>query len=97
MNIGTIDQIYTGELVVNYHYTNERGQQLMQQLSLHPFFKKYPFQINEQVKFQYALECEEHYPTTCTCERVRLYALPIMTKERKSLLKLIIKHFKKNG
>ena len=97
MNIGTINQIFTGELVVDYQFETEHGKQVTQQLSIHPFFKKYPFKINEQVKFQYALECELHYPTTCTCERVRLYALPVMTKERKSLLKRIAKYFKKNG
>ena len=84
-------------MVVDYTYVTEHGQEVKQQLSVHPFYKHYPFKVAEQVKFQYAMECESHYPNTCTCERVRLYALPVITKERKSLIKRLIQYFRKDG
>lgn len=96
MNIGTINQIFTGEMVVDYTYTTEHGKQVKQQLPVHPFYKNYHWELNQQVQFQYAMECENHYPKTCTCERVVLYALPVMTKERRGLLKRIVAYFQKN-
>lgn len=96
MNNGTIKQLSTGEMVVHYTYTTENGQQLTQQLSIHPYYKNHTYQVNDTLNFEYAMECEVHYPQTCTCERVRLYALPIpeMTPERRSFLKRVIQYFK---
>lgn len=98
MNNGTIKQLSTGESVVFHTYSNEHGQQVTQLLSIHPYFKNHTYQVNDTLNFEYAMECEIHYPKTCTCERVRLYALPIleMTKERRSLLKRIAEYFRKN-
>ena len=96
MNIGTIKQLRTGELVVHHTYTNEHGEEVTQQLSIHPYFKNHTYQVDDTLNFEYAMECEVHYPNTCTCERVRLYALPIfeMTKERKSFLKRVAQYFR---
>jgi hypothetical protein len=98
MNNGTIKQLTTGEMVVHYTYTNDQGEQVTQQLSIHPYFKNHTYQVNDTLDFEYAMECEIHYPKTCTCERVRLYALPVpkMTNERRGLLKLIVAYFQKN-
>ena len=97
MNNGTINQLSTGEMVVRHTYTDEKGEQVTQQLSIHPYFKNYPYEVNDTLNFQYAMECEVHYPNTCTCERVRLYALPIfeMTKQRRSFLKRVAQYFKR--
>lgn len=83
-------------MVVYHTYSNEHGQEVTQQLSIHPYFKKHTYQVNDTLNFEYAMECEVHYPATCTCERVRLYALPIleMTPERRSFLKRVIQYFK---
>jgi hypothetical protein len=96
MNNGTIKQLSTGEMVVRHTYTNEHGEEVTQQLSIHPYFKTHPFEVNDTLNFEYSMECEIHYPKTCTCERVRLYALPIfeMTKQRKSFLKRVAEYFK---
>ena len=96
MNNGTINQLSTGEMVVRHTYENEKGEQVTQQLSIHPYFKTHTFEVNDTLNFEYAMECEIHYPKTCTCERVRLYALPIfeMNKERRSLLKRVAQYFK---
>jgi hypothetical protein len=96
MNSGTINQLSTGELVVRHTYTNEHGEEVTQQLSIHPYFNTYYFKVNDTLNFEYSMECEIHYPKTCTCERVRLYALPIfeMTKQRRSFLKRVIQYFR---
>jgi signal recognition particle subunit SEC65 len=96
MNNGTIKQLSTGEMVVHYTYNNDQGEPVTQQLSIHPYFKNHTYQVNDTLNFEYAMECEIHYPKTCTCERVRLYALPIfeMTKQRRSFLKRVAQYIK---
>jgi len=80
---GNIIQYSNGEFIVHYEYQTELGQHLYQELPIHPFYRNATFEIDEEVNFQYAKECEFHFPATCQCNDLRLYALPITKKEKK--------------
>lgn len=82
MNKGKIEQAWNGELYVTHTYINEHLVKMTSQMPIHPFFKNYQFTIDQEINFEYALECEKHYPIACHCQRVILYALPIIKKQK---------------
>jgi len=95
MKKGIIEKSFTGELCIVYVEILEDGKhQLYQQLRIHPFYKHYLFQINQEVKFEYAHECTIHYPEFCDCFKKELFALPIMKVSKQTLLQKFIKLFK---
>ena len=80
---GNIIQYTNGEFILHYDYVTEHGQHLYQELPIHPFYKNATFEVGEEMTFQYAKECDFHFPATCQCKDLTLYALPITKKEKK--------------
>jgi hypothetical protein len=89
MNVGKISRIFTGELVVNHQYRDDDGKRVLEELSIHPFYKTYNFEEGDDVRFQYANECYRHYPESCVCKGLRTYALPVFDKEKSMMEKVI--------
>ena len=80
---GEIVKYSNGEWIIKFVYMASDKQIIKHELPVHPFYKNYQFTIGENVKFQYAKECENHFPETCDCLNHTLYALPIMQKPKK--------------
>lgn len=101
MEKGKIDKTFMGKLVVVYAVHLDNGKVLYQELPIHPFYKNYLFQVNQDIYFQYAKECTIHYPKSCDCLKLHTYALPIFKKEKTTfkylLINILKKIFKKNG
>lgn len=99
MNKGTIQKIFTGELIVSFTEYLDNGKKLYQELPIHPFYKRYLFQVGQEINFQYANECSRHYPFDCRCSGLTLYALPIFKSPKKNFIAKLVEllKFKKWG
>jgi hypothetical protein len=91
---GTIEKIFTGELIVSHTEYLENGKKLYQELPIHPFYKYYLFQIGQEIIFEYATECSRHFPKTCQCKGLTLYALPIFRNPKTNFMKRVLNFFK---
>lgn len=96
MNRGKIIRYYNGEFVVKYTYLTERKQELKQELPIHPYYKNADWIEEMIIEFQYATECERHYPTLCSCKDVTLFALPIIQQSEKNIFSKFLNMFR-NG
>lgn len=94
MKKGIIDKSHTGELLIFYTEYLDNGKKLYQQLPIHPYYRHYLFQLNQEVKFQFAHECRIHYPEYCDCFKKQLYALPILKPDIKSYFAKIVELIK---
>lgn len=94
MNRGTIDRIWNEEYVISHSYITPKGQMITQEFPIHPYYAKFNWTIGTNVLFQYAMECEQHYPYSCNCDRLTLFALPIETKEKSSIIVKLKNKFK---
>jgi hypothetical protein len=95
MNKGIIDKTFLGEFIIIYSEKLDNGQKLYQQLPIHPHFKRYIFYLGQEVNFQYANECHTHYPKTCQCSKLTLFALPIFKPQKQTVKSFLIAIFKK--
>jgi hypothetical protein len=93
MNRGTIDRMWNNEYVISHSYVTPKGQLIKQEFPIHPYYSKFNWTIGTNILFQYAMECEEHYPYSCNCSGLTLFALPIETKEKSSLITKLKKLF----
>jgi hypothetical protein len=91
---GTIEKIFTGELIVSYTEYLDNGKKLYQELPIHPYYKHYLFQVGQEINFHYIRECSLHYPTDCRCTELTLYALPIFQSNKKNFFDRLLKFFK---
>lgn len=80
---GEIIQYNNGEWIIKFVYMASDKQVIKHELPIHPFYKNYEWTVGEEVKFQYAKECENHFPKTCDCLNHTLYALPIVQPTKK--------------
>ena len=95
MKKGVIEKLFTGELCIVYVENIENGKHLHQQLRIHPYYKHYLFQVNQEVKFEYAHECLIHYPEFCDCFKKELFALPILKSDKITYFVIIKKIMKR--
>lgn len=87
---GEIIKNSNGQWIIKYTYLSDDKQVISHDLPIHPYYKKYNWTIGDVVKFQYAKECNVHYPHICTCLDSKLFALPIEQPKSKYELWLFI-------
>jgi hypothetical protein len=88
MNKGVIATNYKHHVVV-LHELIDDGSIVYEELPLHPYFKNYKsFVLGEEINFQYATECNIHYPEYCACYKKTMYALIVPQKKEKLITKL---------
>ncbi len=79
-----------GQWLIKYTYLTDDKETISNDLPIHPYYKKYNWTVGDLVKFQYAKECDKHYPHLCTCLNSKLYALPVEEPKSKFELWLFI-------
>ena len=78
---GKVIKNQNGEFILYHDYVTETGKHLYQELPIHPYYRNATFD-NDELKFQYAKECEFHFPKSCQCKDLKLYAMPYNEKQK---------------
>lgn len=89
MNKGYIGKNSQGDIVVLEEVKENNKLVYYDEYLLHPYQQKQIFDLGSEVNFQYAKECDLHYPEFCSCYKQQIYAIIIPDKKKKSLLKRI--------
>ena len=89
MNKGIIATNYKQQVIVLHEFIDDDGRVVYEELTLHPYYKnKNTFVLGEEINFQYATECNIHYPEYCACYKKTMYALIVPKKKEKLITKL---------
>jgi hypothetical protein len=87
--------MWNDEYVIAYNYVTSKGQLIAQEFPIHPYYAKFNWMVGTNILFEYAMECEIHYPYSCNCTNLTMFALPMQVKESTSLISKIKKLFKR--